>query len=319
METHPGPGLILADTETKVKKYDALVQTRENQVQYMTLMYGHDARFQVAVQGVTSLDEKSLATWMEDGKDYEVPTFPLDIVKSELLPEIPETMRNLVENLSPSLVMEIIAQPVSGLKPTYRILESLAKHCKYGIVKKALDCLIAYRLATSPVVSDGTSSLFDSGQGRVDSETSRLHGKTAVSPLISTKLRLVLLRVWQQKRTELLDELSQYKMIQKWLVMLILLLNLEDVEFDCKYRDLKVVEVEEASARVKKHIQTFLIEIGFNSKSLDIGMNDVDGKVVGNILNYNSMCHFSSISSETNCDDRRNDTCNKDERSRICL
>ncbi|KAH8669275.1 hypothetical protein BGZ61DRAFT_521959 [Ilyonectria robusta] len=281
MERHPGPTLIFTDAEKRVGKNDALVQARSSTVQNIVLTYGYDDRLRLAVQGVTGLDgEKLQATWRDpDGKDCNITTSPFDIVKSKLLPG---TMRKFVEGLSPSSVKKFVNEHFSELKPIHQILNSLTEDYKQGIVKKALDSLIAYRLATSMVVSDGTDAIFESGL--VDAETSRLHGQTVVSPLINANLRLIQLQVWLQLRSELFEELSKTssQTNEKWLVMLILLLNLEDVEFDCKFRDLTVRDVEKASAELEQRIQEFLIDSNFTSESLDTG--DASGKAVRRIL-----------------------------------
>lgn len=118
---------------------------------------------------VTGCDEELITTGKDpEGNEYKVATPSFNIVISKTPPQ---AMRNLVENLPPSLVTKIIAEPHCELKPIYQILHSVAKYWKDGIIKHALYCAIAYQLATSQVLSDGTDSIFESRGGRADSET----------------------------------------------------------------------------------------------------------------------------------------------------
>ncbi|KAH6984164.1 hypothetical protein EDB80DRAFT_823865 [Ilyonectria destructans] len=283
MQKHPGPGLIINDAETRLTKCNGLPSDGISHAITLTLTHGYGGQFEVTVQRMADLEDERLRVgWIDlDGKDYHAATSPFDIVASDLSTK---TMRYYVESLLPSSVTKIIVDHFSELKPAYQILNTLAKHCKRGVVKKALDCFIAYRLATSLVASDDTNGILQ--HGRVDNKTSCLHGKVVLSPPINAKLRHMQLLVWEELRTELYEEISKpsTKTNEKWLVVWILLFNLEDVEFDCMNHNLGGQEIEEASVNIEKHIRTFLDDIDLNGKFFDIS----NGLVVLSVFYYSA-------------------------------
>ncbi|KAH6952375.1 hypothetical protein BKA56DRAFT_738513 [Ilyonectria sp. MPI-CAGE-AT-0026] len=257
METLPEPPPIILDAAKQAQEYQSRMEKTDDQY-FVKITHGYDDVLCIPVRRVTVPSEEARRSqWTERDDEsgmfhgYEVNTaFPLGIDGNKLSVS---DLRSFVESLPRDSIEKLMQDDLGHLGLVYDIFQAVfgyVTESKDVMVKKALDCWLAYRLATCQRLlhNDG---IIESGQ--VEARTSKFHGKAALFKFANTEVRLLALRAWWELRTELeqcFATLREDQTFRLWLARLVLLSNYEDVMFDHKFRGLGSVEEMKEDIRV---------------------------------------------------------------------
>ncbi|CAM1503437.1 Fc.00g082130.m01.CDS01 [Cosmosporella sp. VM-42] len=294
---HPGVHLMLLNAEESFNNYNLPADTNaEPEEISVTTGYGDVLVIQVRNAEVPT-DNKLEVTWTEHsgsdkGRDYTFTAAP-QVIHGGTLP--PSEIRQHVESLSLDVISKVLEQDLSGSEPTRAIFSTAMKSYDSPIVKRAVHCWLAYRLGTMVRCTKDEGRIHQS-EG-LEAPTSKLHGQIPIAPSINLDIRRRFFAVWQEIRGELelhFQSPNQGHIWCRWLALAVLLANNEDLEFDCKYRELWEEKLAETSRQVGPYIDKFLAESGFNSTPP--GGDDVAHRGVLEILHKSQaegMLHLS--------------------------
>ncbi|KAH6959669.1 hypothetical protein BKA56DRAFT_737405 [Ilyonectria sp. MPI-CAGE-AT-0026] len=250
METLPELPSIILDAAKQVQEYQSRMEKTDDQY-FVEITHGYNDVLRIPVRRVTVPSEEARRSqWTERDDEngmfheYEVnTTFPLGIDRNKLSVS---DLRSFVESLPRDSIEKLIQGDLGHLGLVYDIFQTVFGYVTESedvMVKKALDCWLAYRLATCQRFLHNNDGIIENGQ--VEARTSKFHGKVALFKFANTEVRLLALRAWWELRTELeqcFTTLREDQTFRLWLARLVLLSNHEDVMFDHKFRGLGSVE-----------------------------------------------------------------------------
>lgn len=250
METLPELPPIILDAAKQAQEYQSRMEKTDDRY-FVEITHGYGDVLRIPARRVTVPSEEARRSqWTErddeNGKfhGYEVnTTFPLGLDGNKLSVS---DLRSFVESLPRDSIEKLIQDDLGHQALVHDIFQAVfgyVTESKDVMVEKALDCWLAYRLATCQRFLHNNDGIIESGQ--VEARTSKFHGKVALFKFANTEVRLLALRAWWELRTELeqcFTTLREDQTFRLWLARLVLLSNREDVMFDHRFRRLEFVE-----------------------------------------------------------------------------
>ncbi|KAH6959727.1 hypothetical protein BKA56DRAFT_600991 [Ilyonectria sp. MPI-CAGE-AT-0026] len=243
-------GPIISDAYDRVQRYGKYM-TKTPARYDVEITHGYGDLLRVPVLRVTvPTEEVRQSQWTERDsengtfREYKVNMgFPLGIDGNGLSVA---KWRSFVESLPGDSIKTLIHDDLGHQGWIHDIFQTVFAYVTKSediIVKKALDCWLAYRLATCQRFLHNSNGIIESGQ--VEAQTSKFHGQVALFEFANTEIRHLALLAWGQLRGELEQHfltLKEDQACRLWLSWLVLLSNDEDVMFDQMFRDLGPVE-----------------------------------------------------------------------------